>query len=308
MTPLRQGATGPEVKALQKKLHAIGYSIQDDGHFGIKTDQALRTFQAKQGLLPDGIVGKITREALDKAQAKPNAVATIFPHLVGILSAPVIYAALVARSYSSFQGRGAQPSVHLKTSKNGKLFIYREEAQPGVSNVLHWPTGDSGVTLGPGYDMKGRTKEKIIADLKAIGISPEVAAKVAGAAGRKGEQAKEFVAKFKKDNPDFKIKDKKDEFTLLEHVLPEYERKVRDAIHVELHQHQFDALVSYAYNVGNISLTANHINRGEVRAALKVVQSVITSGGKVSKALVARRPREVALYLYGDYGKLPTID
>lgn len=252
-------------------------------------------------------MGKITREALDKAQAKPNAVATIFPHLVGILSAPVIYAALVARFHSSFQGRGAHQSVHLKTSKNGKLFIYREEAQPDVSNVLHWPTGDSGVTLGPGYDMKERTKEKIIADLKAIGISPEVAAKAAGAAGRKGEQAKEFVAKFKKDNPGFKI-NKKQEFALLEHVLPEYERKVRDAIHVELHQHQFDALVSYVYNVGSLTQTANYINRGEVRAALKKIQSVITSGGKVSKALVARRPREVALYLYGDYGKLPTID
>lgn len=307
MTPLRQGATGTEVKALQKQLHAIGYSIQDDGHFGVKTDQALRTFQAKQGLLPDGIVGKLTREALDKAQAKPKAVTTTFPHLVGILSAPVIYAALVARFHSSFQGRGAQHSVHLKTSKNGKLFIYREEAQPGVSNVLHWPTGDSGVTLGPGYDMKERTKEKIIADLKSIGISPEMAAKAAGAAKLKGEQAKEFVAKFNKDNPGFKI-DKKEEFALLEHVLPDYERKVLDAVHVELHQHQFDALVSYVYNVGNISQTANYINYGEVRAALKVVQSVITSGGKVSKALVARRPREVALYLYGDYGKLPTID
>lgn len=155
--------------------------------------------------------------------------------------------------------------------------------------------------------MKERTKEKIITDLKAIGISPEVAAKIAGAAGRKGEQAKEFVAKFNNDNPGFKI-DKKEEFALLEYVLPEYERKVRDAIHVELHQHQFDALVSYVYNVGSLTQTANYINRGEVRAALNKIQSVITSGGKVSKALVARRPREVALYLYGDYGKLPTID
>lgn len=27
MTPLRQGATGPEVKALQKQLHAIGKTM-----------------------------------------------------------------------------------------------------------------------------------------------------------------------------------------------------------------------------------------------------------------------------------------
>lgn len=63
----------------------------------------------------------------------------------------------------------------------------------------------------------------------------------------------------------------------------------------------------YAYNVGNISTTAGYINHGEVNQALKVIQSVTTSGGKKSKALVARRPREVALYLHGVYGTLPKI-
>ena len=215
-------------------------------------------------------------------------------------------AALYARNHAPFLGGVALAPGNLKTSRNGRLFIYREEAQEGVSNILHWPGGGSGVTLGPGYDMKERTASQISTDLQAIGISKDIADKVGKAARLEKEKAEAFVAKFKKENPLFNIDEKK-EFALLKHVVPDYEKIVKDAIRVDLHQHEFDALVCYAYNVGNISTTAGYINRGEVRQALKVIQSVTTSGGKESKALVARRPREVALYLHGEYGALPKI-
>ncbi|OCG56623.1 hypothetical protein A9G36_02795 [Gilliamella sp. Choc6-1] len=42
----------------------------------------------------------------------------------------------------------------LKTSQAGLNFIYLAEARKNVSNKLHWPGQGSGITLGPGYDMK----------------------------------------------------------------------------------------------------------------------------------------------------------
>lgn len=77
MNTLRQGAFGPEVGALQKKLIAAGYpTLKADEHFGIATDQALRAFQRKRGLLPDGIAGARTQAALD---TRDNGTATAHP-------------------------------------------------------------------------------------------------------------------------------------------------------------------------------------------------------------------------------------
>lgn len=62
--PPRLGATGTEVQQIQERLQVHGASIQPDGEFGTGTDRALRTFQAAQGLEPDGVVGPATRAAL----------------------------------------------------------------------------------------------------------------------------------------------------------------------------------------------------------------------------------------------------
>ena len=307
MKRLHLGDSGPDVRELQTKLIAAGYSLQADAHFGIATDQALRAFQRKRGLLPDGIAGAKTQTALDsRDDGTANA---LLDSLRGLFGAPSMLAALHARNHVPFLRGAALASGTLKTSRNGMLFIYREEAQKNVSNVLHWPVGDaSGVTLGPGYDMGGRSKEEIIADLKAIGIPQEAAAKAAEGAGLKGKQAQAFVAKFNKENPDLiKIEKEKDEFALLKHVLPRYEKYVKNAVHVDLHQHEFDALVSFSWNIGTILITGGHINRGEVRLALEVIQSCNKSKGEVLPGLTGRRRREIALYRSADYGTLPKI-
>ncbi|GAA0316485.1 hypothetical protein GCM10008931_04980 [Oceanobacillus oncorhynchi subsp. oncorhynchi] len=62
---LRQGSTGSEVENLQSTLQALGYYSYDaDGIFGDITAQAVRNFQADQGLQVDGIVGSNTKNAL----------------------------------------------------------------------------------------------------------------------------------------------------------------------------------------------------------------------------------------------------
>lgn len=62
---LSLGDRGPDVVALQKALkEKAGAAIKADGEFGPATHAAVMAFQATNGLQPDGVVGKRTREKL----------------------------------------------------------------------------------------------------------------------------------------------------------------------------------------------------------------------------------------------------
>ncbi|MDO5110826.1 MAG: spore cortex-lytic enzyme [Clostridia bacterium] len=62
---LQLGSKGDEVKQLQTKLKRWGYyGGNADGHFGPATQKAVITFQQKNGLTPDGVVGEATARAL----------------------------------------------------------------------------------------------------------------------------------------------------------------------------------------------------------------------------------------------------
>lgn len=57
---LRNGSSGDDVIELQKKLNEVGYTLDVDGNFGSKTEEAVRDYQQKNGLTVDGIVGTNT--------------------------------------------------------------------------------------------------------------------------------------------------------------------------------------------------------------------------------------------------------
>ncbi|MBM7702080.1 L,D-transpeptidase family protein [Metabacillus iocasae] len=63
---LRQGSRGNEVMTLQQRLHALGYRTGGiDGIFGAATNAAVRNFQRTNNLDADGVVGPITKKALN---------------------------------------------------------------------------------------------------------------------------------------------------------------------------------------------------------------------------------------------------
>ena len=79
---LRKDEHGPEVKALQERLNALGYkdaeghALGTDGKFGKRTKDAVEAFQRANHLEVDGIAGPDTLKALKTAQpahAQPNA-------------------------------------------------------------------------------------------------------------------------------------------------------------------------------------------------------------------------------------------
>lgn len=61
---LSVGDRGQQVRRLQEALNARGEHLITDGIFGAGTHAAVVAFQARNGLAPDGVVGRLTREAL----------------------------------------------------------------------------------------------------------------------------------------------------------------------------------------------------------------------------------------------------
>lgn len=67
---LRPGASGWDVSVTQFLLAKAGAILPIDGHFGIRTEIALRKFQRTHKLQPDGIAGRRTISALQVARPK----------------------------------------------------------------------------------------------------------------------------------------------------------------------------------------------------------------------------------------------
>jgi putative chitinase len=65
---LRRGSEGHDVVILQNELIEAGLKVLADGDFGEITEEAVKTFQASNGLEADGVVGRGTWDALIENQ------------------------------------------------------------------------------------------------------------------------------------------------------------------------------------------------------------------------------------------------
>lgn len=73
---------------------------------------------------------------------------------------------------------------------------------------------------------------------------------------------------------------------------------------VRLNQHEFDALVSFAFNCGGGALMggiARSLKAGRKQQAMSVLREYVHAGSEVLPGLVRRRTAESALFLHGIY-------
>jgi lipoprotein-anchoring transpeptidase ErfK/SrfK len=89
---LRSGSEGGQVKALQRRLRELGYQVQEaDGHFGPETHHSVVAFQKVNRLGRDGVVGPITRRALERPRIpRPRSNKAGF-HVEADLTLQVVY-------------------------------------------------------------------------------------------------------------------------------------------------------------------------------------------------------------------------
>lgn len=323
MQMLRVGSRGDEVKTLQQLLKRYEPQLATDGVFGPQTERAVRLSQRRNGLYPpDGVAGPMTMGALtgssiggatrnvpipaarSAAVRSANAAASATQREVaagrgdaGPLKAAVDAARERARTAPMPSGV-VSPVAGMHMSRLGRRFIYDHEAQHGVSNKLHHPSSGSGVTIGPGYDMKDRSKASVQADLQAIQVPPAAAEQAAKGAGLSGTAARNFV----RDNKTVLDLTREQQEALLGHILPHYEAKVKRAITIQLHQNEFDALVSYAYNPGGgWTATTRLVNETKPHEAMVEIKRHVYSKGERIRSLVVRRDAESKMFLYGEY-------
>ncbi len=204
------------------------------------------------------------------------------------------------KMFMSQVAAGAQKALaaNMQISTKGMKFLFKWESQAGVSNRLHWPGGSSGVTLGAGYDMKGRKSETVKADMIAIGIPATTAEKIGAGAGLSGIEAQKFCT----TNKALVSLSADAETALLKLALPTYEKNIRSGVSITLHQHEYDALVAFCYNIpSGAKAVAKLLNSGSAPEALKEWSLYVNSGGKKVQGLINRRNSEIALFTKASY-------
>ncbi len=162
----------------------------------------------------------------------------------------------------------------MKTSASGRAFLTVWERV-----VLHAYRCAAGVlTIGVGHALT--VTERQTGDLEIDGI---------GVAWRRG---------LTRDQADL----------LLTQDLERFERVVND-LGVNLTQHQFDALVSFAFNIGSSafqgSTLARHVRRRDFVSIPSQLRRWNRAGGQVVKGLKKRREAEGKLFATGDYAGQP---
>lgn len=93
---------------------------------------------------------------------------------------------------------------------------------------------------------------------------------------------------------------------LLARDLASAERGVSSSLSAPVTQEQFDALVSFTFNVGTAALRRSGVlravNAGRVRDVPRELSHWVNAGGKRIQGLVNRRAAEGRLWIGGDYG------
>ena len=87
---------------------------------------------------------------------------------------------------------------------------------------------------------------------------------------------------------------------MLVQELKEYENYILNGVEVDLNQNQFDAMVSWVYNLGNGNLNSSTLlkvlNSGDYAGVPEQIMRWNKAGGKVLAGLTKRRDAEAELF------------
>lgn len=135
------GSSGNEVSQVQQRLSQWGYyNGPVDGVYGYETFRAVQNFQRRNGLAPDGVVGKATRDALGLSTP---AAAPVVSRGAATNSGDLMLLARVIEGEAadeSLQGKIAVGAVILNRTKSAAFprtisgVIFQEHAFESITN------------------------------------------------------------------------------------------------------------------------------------------------------------------------------
>lgn len=140
------GSSGDAVRTLQSRLSQWGYYRGAvDGFFGAGTSEAVRSFQAKNGLTADGLVGPATWSALGLGGSVPASTPTAAPVAFGSSTENLLSRLVAAEARSEpYAGQVAVAAVILNRVADPRFpnslpgVVYQPHAFESVSNGLVW--------------------------------------------------------------------------------------------------------------------------------------------------------------------------
>lgn len=159
MQTIKLGASGSDVVKLQKRLLELELNLGSaDGKFGPKTEAALKQFQSNQGFVVDGIADTKTLTALFPGE---------------LLGSSLL-------SYRSIE-------LILEFEIGGGQQYYEKFLQRPT-----WPEGQSGITIGIGYDLGYNSVEVFNQDWQKLGDVDQQ--RLSDCCGLKEDAAKQRLA------------------------------------------------------------------------------------------------------------------
>jgi N-acetylmuramoyl-L-alanine amidase len=148
---LRSGSEGRAVEALQRRLVELGYQVHEvDGQFGSETQHAVVAFQKVNRLGRDGIVGPVTRKALERPRVPSPRSRKAGFHVEADLTLQVVHLVkdgkiqeILDASSASGQTYTVHGDVRVAVTPLGNFQIQRK--------IDAWRKSDLGLLYRPAY-------------------------------------------------------------------------------------------------------------------------------------------------------------
>lgn len=161
MTILKKGSKGAEVKTLQQKLNLMA-----DGIFGSLTEEAVKEFQANNGLTVDGIVGQKTWDKLGVSY-NPRNIKEIIIHCSATPEGKDFTTAQIKQGHLA---RGfSDIGYHYVIYRDGSIHTGRDESVSGAHCTGH-NTISIGVCYIGGVASDGKTPKDTRTDAQKAAL------------------------------------------------------------------------------------------------------------------------------------------